>query len=44
LDATLIRALLVPAIMRFAGSWNWWFPERIGKVLHVRTPAPESSH
>lgn len=36
LDATLIRALLVPAIMRLAGSWNWWLPERIGKVLLVR--------
>jgi RND superfamily putative drug exporter len=45
LDATLIRALLVPAIMRLAGSWNWWFPERIGKVLLVRArPAPGTSH
>jgi putative drug exporter of the RND superfamily len=44
LDATLIRALLVPAIMRLAGSWNWWFPERIGKVLLVRArPAPGSA-
>jgi RND superfamily putative drug exporter len=44
LDATLIRALLVPAIMRLAGSWNWWFPERIGRVLLVSPrPARESS-
>jgi RND superfamily putative drug exporter len=43
-DATVIRALLVPAIMRLAGSWNWWLPERIGKVLLVRPrPAPETS-
>jgi RND superfamily putative drug exporter len=24
LDATLIRMVLVPAIMHIAGSWNWW--------------------
>ena len=43
-DATVIRALLVPAIMRLAGSWNWWFPARIGKVLLVRVrPAREAS-
>lgn len=27
LDATLIRALLVPATMRLFGSWNWWAPK-----------------
>jgi uncharacterized membrane protein YdfJ with MMPL/SSD domain len=26
LDATLIRALLVPATMRLLGRWNWWAP------------------
>ncbi|HEY2074292.1 MAG TPA: MMPL family transporter, partial [Gaiellaceae bacterium] len=25
-DATVIRALLVPALMRLLGSWNWWLP------------------
>jgi RND superfamily putative drug exporter len=24
LDATLIRLLLAPALMRLAGRWNWW--------------------
>src|SRR6185312_12391111 len=24
LDATLIRVVLVPAIMHIAGRWNWW--------------------
>jgi RND superfamily putative drug exporter len=37
-DATVIRALLVPAIMRIAGSWNWWLPERAGRVLLLRRP------
>jgi trehalose monomycolate/heme transporter len=26
LDATVIRALLVPAAMRLMGDWNWWAP------------------
>jgi RND superfamily putative drug exporter len=27
LDATIVRALLVPALMRLFGSWNWWAPK-----------------
>jgi RND superfamily putative drug exporter len=26
LDATIVRALLVPATMRLLGDWNWWAP------------------
>ncbi|MGL5811565.1 MAG: MMPL family transporter [Nocardioides sp.] len=26
LDATVVRGLLVPALMRIAGRWNWWAP------------------
>ena len=26
-DATVIRALLVPALMRLLGDANWWMPE-----------------
>lgn len=36
-DATMIRALLVPAIMRIAGSWNWWLRDRIGSLLLIRS-------
>jgi uncharacterized membrane protein YdfJ with MMPL/SSD domain len=32
LDATVIRALLVPAAMRMMGSWNWWAPEPLVKL------------
>jgi uncharacterized membrane protein YdfJ with MMPL/SSD domain len=31
-DATLVRALLVPATMRLLGRWNWWAPGRLGRV------------
>ena len=26
LDATVVRALLVPALMRLFGEYNWWAP------------------
>ena len=29
LDATLIRAFLVPALMRLFGEWNWWAPQAL---------------
>ncbi len=35
-DATVIRALLVPSLMRLMGRWNWWLPQRAARVLRVR--------
>ena len=32
LDATVVRALLVPATMRLLGDWNWWAPLRGGSA------------
>ena len=29
LDATVIRGLLVPALMRLFGEWNWWAPKAL---------------
>jgi putative drug exporter of the RND superfamily len=43
-DATIIRALLVPSIMRLAGRWNWWLPAPVGWALRLREqPAAETS-
>jgi uncharacterized membrane protein YdfJ with MMPL/SSD domain len=28
-DATIVRALLVPATMRLMGRWNWWRPRTV---------------
>ncbi len=28
LDATIVRALLVPSLMAIFGRWNWWLPFR----------------
>jgi trehalose monomycolate/heme transporter len=32
IDATIIRALLVPAAMRMMGKWNWWAPAPLAKL------------
>ncbi len=39
LDATLIRAILVPALMRLFGRYNWWLPAGVARVLRVE-PSP----
>jgi RND superfamily putative drug exporter len=41
LDATVIRALLVPAVVSLFGRWNWWLPHLPARILHVPpSPAP----
>jgi putative drug exporter of the RND superfamily len=50
-DATVIRALLVPAIMQLLGRWNWWLPHWAARPLRTRAsaakpeaaPVPESA-
>jgi RND superfamily putative drug exporter len=32
LDATLVRALVVPAVMRLLGQWNWWAPRPLRRL------------
>ena len=32
MDATLVRRLLLPAIMSLLGSWNWWAPRPLQAV------------
>ena len=39
-DATVIRGLLVPALMKLLGEANWWMPKWTGMVLRVRQPKP----
>jgi uncharacterized membrane protein YdfJ with MMPL/SSD domain len=42
LDATVVRALLVPSTMRLLGDWNWWLPSPLHRLLPVRPLAEES--
>ncbi|HLH64324.1 MAG TPA: MMPL family transporter [Solirubrobacteraceae bacterium] len=40
LDATIIRAMLVPAAVSLFGRWNWWLPHRVARVLRVTPSRP----
>lgn len=40
LDATVVRMLLVPALVKLFGRWNWWLPPSVARVLRV---APEAA-
>jgi len=43
-DATLVRALLVPALMAWFGRWNWWLPARVARIVRVKpSPLTESA-
>jgi putative drug exporter of the RND superfamily len=44
LDATIVRALLVPALVSLFGRWNWWLPAWAARPLRVEPHAaiPES--
>ena len=41
IDATIIRALLVPSLMEMLGRWNWWAPAPLRR-LHARVGLSES--
>ena len=38
-DATIVRALLVPSLMALFGRYNWWLPQRVARVVRV-APSP----
>ena len=46
LDATVVRALLVPALVSLFGRWNWWLPSWAAKPLlvepHAAIPEPRT--
>ncbi|MGC8464461.1 MAG: MMPL family transporter [Acidimicrobiales bacterium] len=35
LDATIIRAILVPALVSLFGTWNWWLPTPLQRLLRI---------
>jgi RND superfamily putative drug exporter len=37
LDATIIRMLLVPAVMTLMGRWNWWAPRALQRAVRPDT-------
>ncbi len=42
LDATVVRALLVPSLMALLGKWNWWAPRPLRR-LHERIGVREGA-
>jgi RND superfamily putative drug exporter len=40
LDATIIRALIVPAVISLMGRWNWWLPTWPARLLRVEPSLP----
>jgi RND superfamily putative drug exporter len=42
LDATVVRALLVPSTMKLLGRWNWWMPASLERFVANRLPASEA--
>ena len=40
IDATIIRAVLLPATMKLLGDRNWWLPSKLGWLPEV-THEPE---
>ncbi len=43
IDATVVRMLLVPATMKLLGSWNWWIPRWLDRVLPNLVVEPEDA-
>jgi RND superfamily putative drug exporter len=39
IDATIVRALLVPALVSLFGAYNWWLPDGLARILRVE-PSP----
>ncbi len=42
IDATIVRALLVPALMKLLGEWNWWAPRPL-RLLHNKLGIDETA-
>jgi len=40
IDAFIVRALLVPALVSLFGHWNWLLPTPAARLLRVATPSP----
>jgi RND superfamily putative drug exporter len=43
LDATVIRGLVVPAVIALMGRWNWWLPQWPARLLRVEPSPPRTA-
>ena len=42
LDATIVRALFVPALVSLFGRWNWWLPSLPARLIRAKPSEPSS--
>jgi RND superfamily putative drug exporter len=42
LDATVVRAVLVPSLVSLFGRWNWYLPAGVAKLLRVEPSIPHA--
>ena len=42
IDATLVRSVLVPAVMQLLGEWNWYLPRWLGWLPHLEVEGPHT--
>jgi len=47
IDATIVRAVLLPATMKLLGDWNWYLPSKLNWLPRIggehSSPAPEAA-
>jgi RND superfamily putative drug exporter len=43
LDATVVRSLIVPAVIALMGRWNWWLPRWPARLLRVEPSLPRAA-
>jgi RND superfamily putative drug exporter len=43
IDATIVRALLVPSLMALLGRWNWWAPGPLRRLHAALSRQPRRS-
>jgi uncharacterized membrane protein YdfJ with MMPL/SSD domain len=44
IDATLVRLVLVPAVMELLGKANWWLPRPLARILPASPAGPRSGN
>ena len=42
LDATIVRSVLVPSLVSLFGSWNWYLPRGVARLLRVEPSQPHA--
>ena len=43
IDATIVRAILLPATMKLLGDWNWWLPRRLHRLPQLNPEAASAA-